>query len=37
LLNVRGTYVQTGFGAPDIQIPMFRVTTEEIQLKGGWR
>ncbi|WWD02905.1 chlorophyll synthesis pathway protein BchC [Kwoniella europaea PYCC6329] len=32
-----GTYVQTGFGPPDIQIPMFRVTTNEIVIKGGWR
>ncbi|WVW83832.1 chlorophyll synthesis pathway protein BchC [Kwoniella bestiolae CBS 10118] len=32
-----GTYVQTGFGPPDIQIPMFRVTTNEITIKGGWR
>ncbi|ORY34084.1 hypothetical protein BCR39DRAFT_592646 [Naematelia encephala] len=32
-----GTYVQTGFGSPDIQVPMFRITTEEIKLKGGWR
>nr|XP_019010898.1 chlorophyll synthesis pathway protein BchC [Kwoniella pini CBS 10737]OCF49679.1 chlorophyll synthesis pathway protein BchC [Kwoniella pini CBS 10737] len=32
-----GTYVQTGFGPPDIQIPLFRVTTEEITIKGGWR
>ncbi|WWC61804.1 chlorophyll synthesis pathway protein BchC [Kwoniella dejecticola CBS 10117] len=32
-----GTHVQTGFGPPDIQIPFFRVTTEEITIKGGWR
>ncbi|OCF40333.1 sorbitol dehydrogenase [Kwoniella heveanensis CBS 569] len=32
-----GTHVQTGFGPPDIQIPMFRVTTNEITIKGGWR
>ncbi|KAK6910170.1 chlorophyll synthesis pathway protein BchC [Kwoniella mangroviensis CBS 8507] len=32
-----GTYVQTGFGPPDIQIPMFRITTNEIVIKGGWR
>ena len=33
----RGTYVQTGFGSPDIQVPMFRITTNEITIKGGWR
>jgi len=32
-----GTYVQTGFGSPDITVPMFRITTEEIQIRGGWR
>ncbi|WRT66294.1 chlorophyll synthesis pathway protein BchC [Kwoniella shivajii] len=32
-----GTYVQTGFGPPDIQVPMFRITTNEVQIKGGWR
>jgi D-xylulose reductase len=32
-----GTYVQTGFGSPDITVPMFRITTEEITIKGGWR
>ncbi|EIW68112.1 hypothetical protein TREMEDRAFT_69576 [Tremella mesenterica DSM 1558] len=32
-----GTYVQTGFGNPDIQVPMFRITTNEITIKGGWR
>ncbi|KAK8864318.1 hypothetical protein IAR55_001565 [Kwoniella newhampshirensis] len=32
-----GIYVQTGFGPPDVQIPMFRVVTNEITLKGGWR
>lgn len=32
-----GVYVQTGFGPPDVQIPMFRVTTNEVIIKGGWR
>ncbi|CAD6573669.1 MAG: hypothetical protein TREMPRED_000884 [Tremellales sp. Tagirdzhanova-0007] len=32
-----GTFVQTGLGPPDIQIPMFRVVTNEIHIKGGWR
>jgi len=32
-----GTYVQTGFGSPDVVVPMFRITTEEIKIKGGWR
>ena len=32
-----GTYVQTGFGPPDVQIPMFRVVTNEVKIKGGWR
>jgi D-xylulose reductase len=37
MLTNRGTYVQTGFGSPDITVPMFRITTEEITIKGGWR
>lgn len=37
LTGRRGTYVQTGFGSPDITVPMFRITTEEITIKGGWR
>jgi D-xylulose reductase len=32
-----GTFVQTGFGPPDVAIPMFRVVTNEIKLKGSWR
>lgn len=32
-----GTHVQTGFGPPDVAIPMFRVITNEIKLKGAWR
>jgi len=33
----RGTYVQTGFGPPDVTVPMFRIVTNEITIKGGWR
>ncbi|KAL7421703.1 hypothetical protein Q5752_003473 [Cryptotrichosporon argae] len=32
-----GTYVQTGFGPPDVTIPMFRTVTNEINIKGSWR
>ncbi|GFZ44046.1 Xylitol dehydrogenase A [Saitozyma sp. JCM 24511] len=32
-----GVHVQTGFGPPDVQVPMFRIITNEITLKGGWR
>jgi D-xylulose reductase len=32
-----GTFVQTGFGPPDVAIPMFRVVTNEIKIKGSWR
>lgn len=32
-----GTHVQTGFGPPDVAIPMFRVITNEIKIKGSWR
>ncbi|KAL1413511.1 hypothetical protein Q8F55_001285 [Vanrija albida] len=32
-----GTFVQTGFGNPDVTIPMFRTVTNEIVLKGSWR
>lgn len=32
-----GTFVQVGFGPADVTIPMFRVVTEEIKLKGSWR
>lgn len=32
-----GTFVQTGFGPPDVSIPMFRVVTNEIRLRGSWR
>lgn len=32
-----GTFVQTGFGPPDVTIPMFRVVTNEVRLKGSWR
>ncbi|KAK4684903.1 hypothetical protein P7C73_g5264, partial [Tremellales sp. Uapishka_1] len=32
-----GTYVQTGFGPPDVQIPMFKAVTNEVNIKGAWR
>ncbi|WVO16212.1 chlorophyll synthesis pathway protein BchC [Cryptococcus depauperatus] len=32
-----GVYVQVGFGPPDVSIPMFRVVTNEIQIRGAWR
>ncbi|WVQ72436.1 hypothetical protein IAR50_001988 [Cryptococcus sp. DSM 104548] len=32
-----GTYVQVGFGPPDVPVPMFRITTNEINIKGAWR
>lgn len=32
-----GTFVQIGFGPADVTIPMFRVVTEEIKIKGSWR
>ena len=33
----RGTYVQVGFGPPDVQIPLFRVASNEVIIKSGWR
>lgn len=32
-----GTHVQTGFGPPDVAVPMFRVITNEIKIRGSWR
>ncbi|WVQ80659.1 chlorophyll synthesis pathway protein BchC [Cryptococcus sp. DSM 104549] len=32
-----GTHVQVGFGPPDVTIPMFRVITNEINVRGAWR
>lgn len=37
LTGYSGTYVQTGFGPPNVQIPMFRVVTNEIRIRAGWR
>lgn len=32
-----GLHVQTGFGPPDVAVPMFRIITNEIKIKGAWR
>ncbi|WVR06974.1 hypothetical protein IAU60_004011 [Kwoniella sp. DSM 27419] len=32
-----GTFVQTGHGSTDPQVPMSRIITSELTLKGGWR
>lgn len=33
----RGIYVQIGFGPPNVTVPMFRIVTNEITIRGAWR
>ncbi|AAW40827.1 hypothetical protein CNBA2420 [Cryptococcus deneoformans B-3501A] len=32
-----GIYVQIGFGPPNVSVPMFRIVTNEITIRGAWR